>query len=234
MRAMQREDFTVGTTGNKFLQHFPAVVRRITHLAVQLAIGKSSSPPLAELRIGFWLKLRSPSPESEGVSTALLHRLTALQKQGPKAHLSQKKGREITARTSSDYNRAKRSIRRAGGGRSLCDVVIVLIRTAANSTIGSTPPEQRLLSTHSHIHAVDETNPITTPRIDAAFHQMAFKQMIQRNLETTKNGPIQILLGVIKLQTDLAQPQHKSDLPQMVPFENLPTGNQAGDGLPGG
>ena len=216
MGAMQSEDLSVGTAGNKFLQHFPAVVGRITHLAVELSVGEGSCPPLAELHIGLWLKRRSPSPESECVGTALLHRLPPLQQQRPKAHLSQQKGREIAAWASSDHYRAMLPTGFLGRW-SLRDVVIALIGTATNPTILGKPTQQSILSTNLHVHAVDQANPIASTRIDAAFHQMALEQAIPWNFQAAKNGPFQILLRVIKLQTKLAQPQHKSALPGRPP-----------------
>ena len=212
MGTVQREDLSVGTTGDKFLQHLPAVVGRITHLAVELSIGEGSCPPFSELRIGFRLKRRGSSPEAECIGTALLHWLPPLQQQRPKAHLSQQKGREIAAWASSDHNRAMLPTRFRGRW-SLRDVVIALIGAATDPAILSTPTQESILSTHLHVHAVDQANPIATPSIDAAFHQMALEQAIPWNFQAAKNGPFQILLRVIKLQTKLAQPQHKSALP---------------------
>ena len=48
---MDREDVWVGTTGDQLLQHLAAVMLRIAHLAVELAIGERASTPLAELGI---------------------------------------------------------------------------------------------------------------------------------------------------------------------------------------
>ena len=174
---MQSEDLTVGTAGNKFLQHFPAVVGRITHLAVELSVGEGSCPSLTELHIGFWLKRRGPSPESKCVGTALLHWLPPLQQKRPKAHLSEQKCRKITTRASADHNRTKRTTR-AGGRRSLRDVVVALIRAATDPAILSEPTQKGVLSAHLHVNAVDQANPIATPRINAAFHQMALEQAL--------------------------------------------------------
>ena len=174
---MQSEDLSVGTAGNKFLQHFPAVVGRITHLAVELSVGEGSCPPLAELHIGLWLKRRSPSPESECVGTALLHRLPPFQQQRPKAHLGKQKGRKVTTRASADHNRTKRTTRE-GRRWSLRNVVIALIGTATDPAILSEAAQKSVLSAHLHVNAVDQANPIATPRIDAAFHEMALEQAL--------------------------------------------------------
>ena len=73
------EDLCIGPTGHKLLQHLAAVVLGITHLAVELAIGKGAGTTLTELGIGFRIKATLPPPEPEGLTGAFLDLLATLE-----------------------------------------------------------------------------------------------------------------------------------------------------------
>ena len=78
---MHREDFGVSAASHQLLQHLASVVLGIAHLAVELAVGEGTGPPLPELGVGFRVKGLLPPPEGEGLLGALLHRLPTFQQQ---------------------------------------------------------------------------------------------------------------------------------------------------------
>ena len=71
---------------NKFLEHFAAVMFRVTHLSPQLAIGKSTSPTLAKLDIRFRMKF-TLAPQTKRVFGPLAHDLASLNNKRTKTHL---------------------------------------------------------------------------------------------------------------------------------------------------
>ena len=107
MGSVTGQDVAIGATVHQFLQHFAAVMNGIAHLAVELAIGKGSSTPFAELHIGFGLERRLTTPESERVSASLLHRLSALQQQWAKSHLRKQQCCEITTGSCPNHHRPR-------------------------------------------------------------------------------------------------------------------------------
>ena len=185
--AVQREDLLAGTTGHQLLQHLAAVVLRIAHLAVKLAVRKRSGTALTELGIRFRVERDGPPPEAEGVSGALLHSLTPFQQQRAKAHLRQQQSSEVATGACSDHHRPFNRIQgEANGG--MTDGPVAGVGSGTHPSLVADAPQQGGFTLHLHIHAVNQLDPIATTGIDAALDQPLLLQLIRRNPQTPEDG----------------------------------------------
>ena len=108
MRLADVEDFLGSACFDELVEYFASVVPGILDLAVQLAIGKGSGTPFAELHIGFRVK-GALLPEAPGVPGALAHGLAAFEDQRAQAHLREHQRSQDSARAGTDNDRAQRS-----------------------------------------------------------------------------------------------------------------------------
>src|SRR3546814_9686182 len=86
---------------DEFLQHLASQEARILHPAIELAVGKSPRPALAELDIAVGIQL-GPAPQAPCILGPLPHHLAPVQDDRAEAHLREDQPRDQAARSRDD------------------------------------------------------------------------------------------------------------------------------------
>ena len=181
-------------------QHLAPVVLGVADLAVELAVGKGARPPFAKLSIRFGVEVLF-EPKPKGIDTAIAHRLTPLQHQGPKPHLGQQQRRKHSAGAGANHDRAgHRAVARGlghgaighGGGLRHMGVFFK-------------PLEQGFFLRGVYIHDVDQGDIAPLASIVAALDDGVVAQVGRRQVQLFENGLRQGGVGMIEGQFDLTE-----------------------------
>ena len=208
---VEGEDLGVGTRGHQFFEHFALVGRRLTHLAVELAVRKGAGAPLPELGIGFRIKGPGAAPETEGVGRAALDIATPLEQHRPQAHLGQQQSRKVAAGTRPHHHGARgvglRQVRRnqrlqwgpitgVGGGLQ----VGVPGGQACEASV------QGRGAVELHIDAVHQLNRSAAAGIDAAAHHLPASQLDRVKPQAPAEQRLELSVRVVEGEFELVNP----------------------------